>query len=371
MERAICVLFLVLLPTSILSPSYKTQRAGADPRTCILNIDVSAYPLTVESTFRVSGSGTGFAATVSIFDEWELNDVKLGINADPYVGGFWLRFTEDGVATDYSLGIADVNYHTYRIVYDGSSAEIYIDNVLEKALNMTLSDIKIALHANARAIGDAVSAQFDHMDIAVDEFVFQDDFEDGTLDPVWIIDETDWMNVTEQQGVLDMTGTAAEQYWIIGGTAKILISDLTSAPVASFSWYPTIAWLNESLVFDASSSNGSIVNYAWDFGDGNITTVSEPVVSHRYSLNGTYLVTLNVTNNFGLWNTTSYQIEVTFQTDLNKDGTVNILDIFIVAQAFGSKPGDPNWNQNADINNDGTVNILDIFQVAWDFGRTV
>jgi PKD repeat protein len=125
------------------------------------------------------------------------------------------------------------------------------------------------------------------------------------------------------------------------------------------------------LVFNASSSNGSIVDYAWDFGDGNITTVPEPVVSHRYSSNGTYLVTLNVTDNSGSWNTTSYQIKVTFQTDLNKDGVVNILDIFIVAQAFGSKPGDSNWNVTADVNEDGTVNILDIFAVAWDFGKTV
>jgi hypothetical protein len=58
-------------------------------------------------------------------------------------------------------------------------------------------------------------------------------------------------------------------------------------------------------------------------------------------------------------------------TDLNKDGKVNILDIFIVAQAFGSKPGDQNWNQTADLNKDGSMNILDMFAVAWDFGKTV
>jgi hypothetical protein len=57
--------------------------------------------------------------------------------------------------------------------------------------------------------------------------------------------------------------------------------------------------------------------------------------------------------------------------DINFDGTVNILDIFIVANAFGSKPGDENWNATADLNKDGTVNILDIFAVAWDFGKTV
>jgi hypothetical protein len=58
-------------------------------------------------------------------------------------------------------------------------------------------------------------------------------------------------------------------------------------------------------------------------------------------------------------------------TDLNKDGSVNILDIFIIAKAFGSKPGDPNWNAVADLNKDNVTNILDVFAVARDYGKTV
>jgi len=57
--------------------------------------------------------------------------------------------------------------------------------------------------------------------------------------------------------------------------------------------------------------------------------------------------------------------------DLDKNGQINILDIFIVAQAFGSKLGDTNWNATADLDKDNVVNVLGIFQVAWDFGRTV
>ncbi len=59
------------------------------------------------------------------------------------------------------------------------------------------------------------------------------------------------------------------------------------------------------------------------------------------------------------------------QTDLNNDGTVNILDISIVAVAFGSTPEDPNWNEIADLNNDEIVNILDISIVAMDYGKIV
>ena len=58
------------------------------------------------------------------------------------------------------------------------------------------------------------------------------------------------------------------------------------------------------------------------------------------------------------------------RTDLNGDGVVNIIDIYKVAKAFGSKPGDPNWNPIADLDENGIVNIIDIYKVARDFGKT-
>lgn len=59
------------------------------------------------------------------------------------------------------------------------------------------------------------------------------------------------------------------------------------------------------------------------------------------------------------------------QSDLNNDETVNILDITIVAIAFGSTPEDPKWNIIADLNNDQIINILDISTVASEFRKTV
>jgi tungstate transport system substrate-binding protein len=57
----------------------------------------------------------------------------------------------------------------------------------------------------------------------------------------------------------------------------------------------------------------------------------------------------------------------TVPEDVNLDGKVDILDAIIVANAFGSKPGDPRWNPLADINNDGYIDILDAIALANHF----
>jgi hypothetical protein len=55
--------------------------------------------------------------------------------------------------------------------------------------------------------------------------------------------------------------------------------------------------------------------------------------------------------------------------DVNGDGRVNLMDIALVARAFGSTPTSPNWNPAADLNGDGTVNMKDVVLVARNFGQ--
>jgi len=82
-------------------------------------------------------------------------------------------------------------------------------------------------------------------------------------------------------------------------------------PVASFTYSPTTPFTSETVTFNASASydpDGWIVGYAWNFGDGN--TGSGVIATHAYVENGTYTVTLNVTDNDGLSNTVSKSITV-------------------------------------------------------------
>lgn len=58
------------------------------------------------------------------------------------------------------------------------------------------------------------------------------------------------------------------------------------------------------------------------------------------------------------------------EADLNGDGVVDILDIVIVAAAFGSSPGAPNWDVRADLNGDSAVDIIDMVKVSGTYGDT-
>lgn len=59
-----------------------------------------------------------------------------------------------------------------------------------------------------------------------------------------------------------------------------------------------------------SSDDGSITNYAWDFGDENGTSGTDPTVSHEYAAAGTYTVTLTVTDDDNAQDTDSQDVTV-------------------------------------------------------------
>jgi hypothetical protein len=55
--------------------------------------------------------------------------------------------------------------------------------------------------------------------------------------------------------------------------------------------------------------------------------------------------------------------------DVNKDGKVDDADLGLVNAAFGSKPGDANWNPDCDLNGDGKIDISDMAIVTKNYGR--
>ncbi len=59
-----------------------------------------------------------------------------------------------------------------------------------------------------------------------------------------------------------------------------------------------------------------------------------------------------------------------FVGDLNGDGKTDTRDLAITAKAFGSRPGDSNWNVDADVNHDNIVDIKDHATIAKYYGKS-
>jgi len=63
-------------------------------------------------------------------------------------------------------------------------------------------------------------------------------------------------------------------------------------PTASFNYSPEKPVIEQNLTFDASLSNGNIISYKWEFGDG-IESYGK-IVNHSYSSDGIYTINLTV-----------------------------------------------------------------------------
>lgn len=84
----------------------------------------------------------------------------------------------------------------------------------------------------------------------------------------------------------------------------------TGKPVADFTMTGLPAKKNENITFDASASSddGSITSYAWNFGDGS--TATGVSLTHAYAADGTYNVVLTVTDNEGNQATKTHTVEI-------------------------------------------------------------
>ena len=109
-----------------------------------------------------------------------------------------------------------------------------------------------------------------------------------------------------------------------------------NAPTASFS--NSCTDLACSFTDSSSDSDGSIASYAWDFGDGAQSSAQNP--SHTYAADGTYTVTLTVTDNEGA--TDSVSSSVTVSTGGGEEATNTVVSSVVtgtVGAGRGQKYG--------------------------------
>ena len=131
-------------------------------------------------------------------------------------------------------------------------------------------------------------------------------------------------------------------------TTTFSVIDVPAPPRANFVIKPPMSGPGYEVTFDASSSsaegyNDTITSYAWDFGDGQTATGKR--VTHIYSTEGNYTVTLNVTDTEGYWNVTSRIAVIIEKHD------VSILQINTLSQIYND------WIVKVEVTvkNEGTI----------------
>ena len=110
-----------------------------------------------------------------------------------------------------------------------------------------------------------------------------------------------------------------------------------------------------------SNGNSPVIWYVWDFGDGDMDIGVNVTTSHQYASGGTYTVTLNVTNLWGLTNETSQQVTVgegQISVDAGSDVTIIIGECVVLGgsptASGGESPYVYVWN------NGGTLSATNV-----------
>ena len=136
-------------------------------------------------------------------------------------------------------------------------------------------------------------------------------------------------------------------------------ADTNQAPIATFTATPPTGTAPLNVFLDATGSSdpdGTIVSYAWDFGDGN--TGTGDTISYVFDTAGVYNVQLIVTDDSAASDTFVVAIEVS-------EGNVNLDPVaqFIADPMTGNAPLLVSVDASASIDVDGTL-----ISYVWDFG---
>jgi len=144
-----------------------------------------------------------------------------------------------------------------------------------------------------------------------------------------------------------------------------LFTNVAGIPTASFTISSSKANVNETITFDASASSdpdGTIVNYFWEFGDGEAANETAPITYHSYTEGGIYSVTLIVTDDLGYEGVLIEEIKIRFTHD--------ILIVSVSASPYAATVGDAITIQ-VTVGNEGTVTESGIVVTSYYDGTAV
>ena len=183
---------------------------------------------------------------------------------------------------------------------------------------------------------------------------------DGTAEPsTWQLQTTDSTAALQTAGSPTVyayrpsSATGSSPISVDDFAVKDLAAPVVNVdPVAAFT--SSVAGLQVSVDGSSSSdADGSVVSYAWDFGDGGSATGA--TATHPYTTAGTYVVTLTVTDDKGATNVATSSVTVTAPPVVNVDPVA----------AFTSSVAGLQVSVDGSSSSDADGSVV---SYAWDFG---
>ncbi|MEM7111379.1 MAG: PKD domain-containing protein [Chloroflexota bacterium] len=182
------------------------------------------------------------------------------------------------------------------------------------------------------------------------------DFGDGNSDSGATVSHT-YNNPGSYTATLTVTDNRGDSD---SATVTIVVNEAPNqAPTAVFSANPTNGTAPLTVNLDASASSdsdGSIVSYVWDFGDGN--SDNGTTASHTFNTIGSYTITLTVTDDEGATDTTTQTVNVTEQPNDPPTAVIS------ANPPSGNAPLNVTFDGSGSSDSDGTI-----ASYAWDFGN--
>jgi len=156
--------------------------------------------------------------------------------------------------------------------------------------------------------------------------------------------------------------TAVDTTTTVNGTAPVPMPTPTPTPIPNV---PPVAVLGSfhpvsegpSINFDGGDSydtDGKIVNYEWDFGDGSAAVTGDDTPAHAFGDNGMYTVTLTVTDDDGATGSVTAAMTVNNAAPIVNAGADMDNIIAGIPVSFSGSFTDPGW--------------LDTHTIEWNFG---
>ena len=294
-------------------------------------------------TFDASGSSDLYGTIVSY--SWDFGDGTREV----FVGANLTQTATHAYGTDGTYAVK-LTVEDNNGVEASSTQNVNVLPLVPPVASFTYSPTEPKVHD---VVTFNASASYD-LDGKITSYGW--DFGDGTRE-VYVggnLTQTT-THAFDLRGVFPVTLTVTDDDGLTANSTQIVT--VSGAPVPTFTYSPSLPVPNQIVTFNASGSydpDGTIVSYSWDFGDSNITVVTESTTTHVYGAAGFYTVTLNVTDNDGLTTTSAPQ-------------TVNVGGLPIAK--FTYSPATPKVGYvitfNASDSYDPNGIIVDYF---WDFG---